>query len=320
MKLTSAAAGPQRPHPAPYSLNDIGEINAENLKQHVYMLAGEIGERNIKRPEGLINAAHYISRQWQAMGYQIHTQGYHAHDIPCANLEITQRGISNPERVIVVAAHYDTIGGCPGANDNGSGLAVMIEMARAMRTLRLESTVRFVALVNEEPPFFGTEHMGSWIYAHQASRRGDDIQLAVILDTLGYYNHQPSSQLYPPLFGMAYPDRGDFVAFISNLRASRKASHFASAFGRSQKLPYQKVVAPQIIPGMNWNAQTPFSLHNYSSVMVTDTGPYRYPFYHSAKDTPEKLSYDQMALIAQGLVKAVATVADEILLTRQQYR
>jgi len=312
MRVFSAAADPHAtPPPAASSHTHLAEINEENLKQHIYMLAGEIGERNIKRPEGLINAAHYISRQWQAMGYPIHTQGYYAHDIPCANLEITQRGIGNPDRVIVVAAHYDTIGGCPGANDNGSGLAVMIEMARVVRALRLTSTVRFVALVNEEPPFFGTEHMGSWIYAHHASKRGDDIQLAVILDTLGYYNHQPGSQLYPPLFGMAYPDKGDFVAFVSNLRSSRKASRFASAFGQTKHLPYQKVIAPQIIPGMNWNAQTPFSLHGYRAVMVTDTGPYRYPFYHSAKDTPEKLDYSHLALITQGLVDAVATLANE---------
>jgi len=176
---------------------------------------------------------------------------------------------------------------------------------------RLNATVRFVALVNEEPPFFGTEHMGSWLYAHHASQRGDDIQLAVILDTLGYYTRQADSQLYPPLFGMAYPDRGDFVAFVSNLRSSRKASRFASAFGQRQPLPYQKIVAPQIIPGMNWNAQTPFSLHHYSAVMVTDTGPYRYPFYHSAKDTPEKLSYPHLALVGQGLVDAIVTLANE---------
>lgn len=310
----ASASAPQALHlPSPAPLQGgarTTEINEENLKQHVYMLAGEIGERNISRPEGLIKAAHYISRQWQAMGYPVHTQGYHARDIPCANLEITLTGSERPDRIIVIAAHYDTIPGCPGANDNGSGLAVMLEMARTLRAMRLQSTVRFVALVNEEPPFFGTDHMGSWIYAHHASRRGDDIQLALILDTLGYYNAHPDSQLYPPLFGLTHPDKGNFVAFVANLRSNTRARRFARTFGEAVDIPYQKIAVPRIIPGMNWNAQTPFALHHYPTVMVTDTGPYRYPFYHSAKDTPEKLSYVHLALVTRGLVEAVVKSAN----------
>ncbi len=284
-------------------------IARESLEQHVYMLAGEIGERNVKRPGGLLDAAHYISRQWQAMGYRVEVQGYRAAGVACANLEAVLEGSDPGRGAIVVAAHYDTIAGSPGADDNASGVAVLLELARALRHTAPAASLRFVALVNEEPPFYGTEQMGSWVYAHRLHRRGEAVELALNLDTLGYYTDDEGSQLYPPLFGLGGPERGDFVAFVTNLRSRWRARRMGRLFAAGPHLPCQRITVPGIIPGIDWNARAPFALHGFHTVTVTDTGPYRYPFYHSAKDRPEKLDYRRMTILARGLAKVVVELA-----------
>ncbi len=283
----------------------------ENLKQHVYMLAGEIGERNIQRPESLINASHYISRQWQAMGYEIHSQGYRAKNIPCTNIEITQKGTETPEKIIVIGAHYDSIPGSPGANANASGVAALIELARAVRPMSFKSTIKFVALVNQEPPFFGTEYMGSWMYARQAHLRGDDIQLAILLDSIGNYTDEPNSQYYPPFLGSRSLQQGNFLTVLSNIKSRQQAHRLFSSFRKNSDFPIKKIVAPKFIPGMSWGDQSPFWLHNYKAVMLTDTGPYRSKYYHSGRDTPEKLNYHAMAEASDGIMASLAALAKQ---------
>jgi len=285
------------------------EISEESLKQHVYMLAGEIGERNIQRPESLISAAHYISRQWQAMGYEIYTQGYRAKNIPCTNIEITRQGTETPEKIIVVGAHYDSIPGSPGANANASGVATLIELARMARSMTFKSTIKFVALVNQEPPFFGTEYMGSWIYAHQAHMRGDDIQLAILLDSIGNYTDAPNSQHYPPFLGSRSLQQGNFLTLLSNLKSRHQGHRLFSSFRRHSNFPIKKIVAPRFIPGMSWGDQSPFWLHHYNAVMLTDTGPYRSKFYHSGRDTPEKLNYAAMQKLSSAIMHSLASLA-----------
>ncbi|MCK5480776.1 MAG: M28 family peptidase, partial [Gammaproteobacteria bacterium] len=188
---------------------------AARLESHVRMLAENIGERNVNRPDALAAAAAYIGNVWQEQGYRVTPQSYDVEGISCSNLEVSHRGIKHPEQILLIGAHYDTVSGSPGANDNGSGVAALLEIARLLKALETDCTVRFVAFVNEEPPFFFRRQMGSMVYARAARKRNDDIRLMISLEMLGSYSERPGSQRYPPLFRFFYPDRANYIAFVS---------------------------------------------------------------------------------------------------------
>ncbi len=193
-------------------------VCADRLRTHVGTLAGEIGERNVFRPDALRAAADFIAAEWEAQGYRVAAQTYEVHGTACSNLEVTRRGTRTPNEIIVVGAHYDSVAGSPGADDNGSGVAALLEMSRWFSGEAPARTLRFVAFVNEEPPLFSTRWMGSDVYARAARARGDDIWLMMSLETIGYHRQEPGSQRYPPLFGLLRPDRGNFIAFVANFR------------------------------------------------------------------------------------------------------
>ncbi len=280
-------------------------IKPQPLKAHVSMLAGQFGERNVNNPAALKQAADYISDQWSNMGYEVWPQEYKVKGVKCRNLEVSHTGSLHPDNIILLGAHYDTISGSPGANDNGSGIAALLEISRLIRRIKTDYTIRFVAFTNEEPPFYGTDKMGSWVYAHQARLRGDNIRAAVILETLGFYTNAPASQMAPPLLGMFCPRRGNFLAMISNLRSYAITRRFSQAFRSHSNFPVQQLSAPQMFPGISWSDHSPFWLNGYKAFMVTDTAPYRYPFYHSPKDTPDRLDYEHLAEVTNGLIKTV---------------
>ena len=179
-------------------MND--HANVEKLKAHVFMLADEIGERNVFKPQALQVAADYISAQWREQGYQLKTYSYEVRGIECANIEVTRLGSKRPNEYLLVGAHYDSVSGSPGANDNGSAVASMLELSRLFSQCTPDISVRFVAFVNEEPPFFMWNEMGSMIYAKMARGRGDKIRAMVSLETIGCFLKEAGSQYYPPLF------------------------------------------------------------------------------------------------------------------------
>ena len=179
-------------------------VTAERMRHHVERLAGEIGERNIFRPTALAAAREYIEAEWSEQGYQVSLQWYETSGHPCANLEVARGGGSRPEQILVVGAHYDSVCGSPGADDNASGVAALLEISRLFAAVVPSVAVRFVAFVNEEPPFFLSGEQGSMMYARCARARGDDIRLMLSLEMLGYYRAEPGSQRYPPLFRLLY--------------------------------------------------------------------------------------------------------------------
>jgi Zn-dependent M28 family amino/carboxypeptidase len=287
------------------------ETIREQLKTHVYRLAQEIGERNVFHPHALHAAEDYIRHTWQRQGYEVVTQDYTAQEVRSANLEITLRGASRPEQIILVGAHYDTVPGSPGANDNGSGVAALLELSRLLRDATPGCTLRFVAFVNEEAPFFVTRQQGSWVYARAARKRGDDIRLMISLETMGYYRDEAGSQRYPPLFRFFFPDRADFIAFVSNFRSRGKLRKLVAAFRQATDFPLQHVATFAAIPGVAWSDHLSFWLKGYRALMVTDTAFYRYPYYHSAGDTAEKLNYEKLAALTQGLSSALLSLSNK---------
>jgi Zn-dependent M28 family amino/carboxypeptidase len=292
---------------------DIGgtdNITAARLCLHVNRLAADIGERNVFHPRALQAAEDYIRECWQQQGYRVTPQDYVAMGVRSANLEITCRGSRHPDEIILLGAHYDSVRGSPGANDNGSGVAALLELSRLFAAAEPECSVRFVAFTNEEPPFFRTGHPGSMLYAREAHRRGDAIRLMIALETIGSYSGTPGSQSYPPLFRYFFPDRGDFIAFVSNFRSRKPMRRLADAFRASTDFPLQHVATSALVPGVAWSDHLSFWRKRYRAMMITDTAFYRYPYYHSAQDTPDKLNYDEFARMLNGLYRALRLVVD----------
>ncbi len=276
-----------------------------NLQRHVYQLAEKIGERNLQHTDALHATEDYIKQSWQQQGYHVERQAYRERNIECANLEVTQSGKRHAEQIILVGAHYDTVYGSPGANDNGSGIAVLLELSRLFTVEATNVSLRFVAFVNEEPPFFYSGRQGSHIYAKMIRQRGDDIRLMLALETMGYYSSEPHSQEYPPLFRYFYPDTGNFISFVTNFGSRRAMLKLAQVFRQVSDFPLEHVATFAFIPGVAWSDHLSFWRQNYKALMVTDTAFYRYPYYHSAEDTAEKLDYRNLARVCEGLFQAL---------------
>ncbi len=284
---------------------------ADRLQNHVQRLASYIGERNVWRPEALHAAQDYIREEWNRQRYDVTVQSYNAYGIVSENLEVVRRGIQRPDEIIVIGAHYDSVRGSPGANDNASGVAALLEIGRSLANESLKRTVRLVAFVNEEPPFFNWGEMGSGVYAKAARSRGDDIRVMMSLEMLGSYSNEPNSQSYPPMIGWFYPDRANFIAFVSNISSRKQLKRTVEAFRRNSTFPSEYLAIFSIVPGVSWSDHLSFWREGYKALMITDTSFYRYPYYHTAQDTPDKIDYDSMAQVVEGLAGAIIELAND---------
>jgi Zn-dependent M28 family amino/carboxypeptidase len=252
------------------------------------------------------------------MGYAVASQSYVSHGKLVRNLEVELPGggepfgsaQGEPPEIVLVGAHYDTVAGSPGANDNASGVAALLEIARLLAGSKARRAVRFVAFVNEEPPLFSRPDMGSRVYARRSAARGERIVAMLSLETIGYYSSAPGSQRYPnPLYGLFYPDRGDFLAFVGNLASRSLVRTAVESFRRHTDFPSEGVAAPGWWGGVHWSDHSSFWLEGYPAIMVTDTALYRYPYYHAAGDTPDRLDYNSLARVTAGLARVVAELA-----------
>ena len=279
----------------------------DELRRDVQHLAVDIGERNVRnRPQQLAQAADYIEAQFKAAGYAVKRQEYEVSDTKCYNIEAEIPGNTRPGEIVVVGAHYDTVVGTPGANDNTSGVAATLALARRFSNRKNERTVRFVAFVNEEPPYFQTDQMGSRVYARQCRQQGDNIVAMLSLETLGWYDDTPGSQNYPPPFGLLYPSTGNFIGFIGNTASRDLVRQAIGTFRQHEQFPSEGAAVPEAIPGVGFSDQWSFWQDKYPAIMVTDTALFRYPHYHRAGDTIDKVDFDRMSRVVRGLEKVVA--------------
>ena len=285
------------------------EISA-NLHKHVFRLADEIGERNIWRPKKLNKAADYIEQTWQTQNYMVRRQEYDARGVPSFNLEIEIPGTSKANEIVLIGAHYDSVTGCPGANDNGTGVAALLEIARLLNHQQQPRTIRLVGFTNEEPPFFLRGDMGSKVYAARARRLNENIVAMLSLETMGYYSEMPHSQEYPFPLSFVYPDTANFIGFVGNLRSGKLVKQSLAAFRRHTEFPSEGTAAPGWITGIGWSDHWSFWRQGYRAIMVTDTAFFRYHYYHTAMDTPEKIDYDRLARVTLGLSHVVIELAN----------
>lgn len=285
------------------------EISA-NLRDHVFMLADEIGERNIWLPQKLNAAAAYIEKVWQEQSFDVQHQEYAARGVESTNLIIEIPGISMPDQIIIVGAHYDSVLGSPGANDNGSGVASLLEISRLLAGKKPARTVRLVAFTNEEPPFFLRLDMGSRVYASRSRGRKENIVGMLSLETMGYYSEAPNSQEYPFPFSFFYPHTANFIGFVGNIRSRHLVRLSLATFRNTTQFPSEGTAAPGWITGIGWSDHWSFWREGFRAIMVTDTAFFRYDPYHTRKDTPEKIDYDRLARVTKGLAEVVVELAN----------
>jgi len=282
---------------------------SERLARHVKVLAGEIGSRHLGRLESLRRAERYIAGELGAAGYGVAAEAFTVDGVEVRNLVAERGGAGRAGEIVLVGAHYDTVPTTPGADDNASGIAAMLELARAFSGRSASRTVRFVAFVNEEPPYFQGEGMGSWVYARRARARGDRVVGMLPLETVGYYRDAPGSPKYPPPFSLFYPNRGDFIAFVGNLASRCLVRRCVGLFRAKAGFPAEGLTAPGFVTGVGWSDHWSFWKEGYPAVMVTDTAPFRNPNYHQPTDTPDTLDYPRMARVVAGLEVVVAALA-----------
>ncbi|MCE5228486.1 M28 family peptidase [bacterium] len=275
------------------------------LERHVRVLAEEIGERSMDRFDRLELAADYVSAQFAATGIQPKSLSYNLEGHQPRNIELEFPGGANAGEIIVVGAHYDSELGTPGANDNASGVAATIELARILKDKPRDRTIRLVAFVNEEPPWFQTDVMGSMVYAKECRKNGDRIVGMLSLETIGYYSDAEGSQNYPlPALGKIYPSRGNFIGFVGNIGSRELVRNCVGAFRANAQFPCEGIAAPEALD-IGLSDHWSFWQAGYQALMITDTAPYRYPHYHSAQDTPDKIDYDRMARVVAGVASVV---------------
>ena len=266
------------------------------LQKHVSAIAS--AEHNTRTPERLETAARTIESELKSLGYEVRTQAFDSGAGTVRNLEVTIAGTKNA--TIVIGAHYDSAPGAPGANDNGSGTAALLELARLFRGWKPKHTVRLAFFVNEEPPFFKGNAMGSKVYADDLVVRGQ-IAAMFSLETIGYYSERPGSQRYPFPLNLFYPEQGDFLAFVANLASRGLLHETIGAFRAAARFPSEGVAAPAFIPGIDWSDQWSFWRHGIPALMITDTALFRYPHYHLASDMPDKVDYERLGRVVVGL-------------------
>ena len=280
-----------------------------DLRSCVVTLAEQIGERNIWNDGNLRSSATYIEQTFREAGHTVRRQSYEVSGVTVDNIEATLQGDAQQDQIVVIGAHYDSVAGCPGANDNATGVAALLALARRFADRSPPRTIRFVAFVNEEPPFFQTDRMGSLMYARQCQRNDDNIIAMISFDGLGFYSDQKHSQRYPFPFSLLYPSTGNFVAFLGNTRSRALLKRTVGAFRQHAQFPSEGAALPSGLPGVGWSDHWAFWQCGYAGVMVTDTLPYRYRYYHEPTDTTEHLDFDRMARVVEGMQSAIEALA-----------
>lgn len=287
---------------------------AHRLAERVQHLSEVIGERHWQRPEALERASRYLHEQLSAMGVAVLEHPFEVRGQRFVNLEVVARGArrAGPERdCVVVGAHYDTVPGTPGADDNASGVAALLEMVSAIGREQLERPLRFVFFPNEEPPFFPDAGMGSAAYAAALKHEGVGVHVMLALEMLGYYSDAPGSQQYPPGLSPFYPDRGNFIAFVSNLRSRKRLAAVKRAFQESSPFACESLAAPEWTVVVGLSDHRSFWAQGYPALMVTDTAFMRNPHYHRSTDRAHTLDYARFAEVTHGLIGAVRRLANQ---------
>jgi hypothetical protein len=279
-----------------------------SLERHVRVLSTEFAERSFEKPARLNGAANYVEAQLAALGHKVERQSFKAEEGNYRNL-VVRLGPDTPD-VVVIGAHYDVAGAQPGADDNASGVAGLIELARLLKDAKLTRRVELVAYTNEEPPFFRTPHMGSAIHAKALKASGKQARLMLSLECIGYFSDAPGSQTHPVrLLNAVYPTVGNFIALVGYYEDGAVARRVKTAMMTATDLPVHSVNAPGFVVGIDFSDHLNYANEGFVGMMVTDTAFYRNKAYHTPQDTADRLDYVRMGKVVDGVYRAVMAEA-----------
>lgn len=286
------------------------DVNREDLERYLNVIAGDIGERNTGTHDNLRAAAFWIESTMgpNNMGYPVRKQRYQAGGKEVWNVIVELPGTSRSDEIVVIGAHYDTVPGCPGANDNGTGVAALLSLANAFSGSKNARTLRFVAFVNEEPPFFQTDQMGSLVYARSLRNDGVEVVAMLALETIGHFSDEPGSQKSPPGLEGELPGKGDFIALVGDAKSRGILDSALAAYeesGAGASVPIVGGVFPLEVAGVGWSDHWSFWEAGYPALMLTDTAPYRYPHYHKPTDTPDRIDFERFTEVVKGMQSVV---------------
>ncbi len=278
------------------------------LEAHVRHLSGACRPRDWRHPEGLESAADHIETHLRKAGGRVWSQTFRVRGRTYRNVGASFGPEAGPR--VVVGAHYDACEDLPAADDNASGVAGLLELAANLGTRPPRSRVDLVAYTLEEPPFFRTQDMGSARHAEALRQEGCPVKAMLALEMIGRFEDAPGSQRYPSsLLGFLYPDRGNFIAVVGRTRDSGLVRTVKRSLRGANPLPVVSINAPRWIPGLDFSDHHPFWDRGFSAVMVTDTAFYRNRDYHTERDTADRLDYQRMAQVVQGVEAAVRQLA-----------
>jgi Zn-dependent M28 family amino/carboxypeptidase len=288
---------------------DTVEISSRT-RRVVEMLARNFPSRNGLYAGNLSRAAQFIEKEFESLGMEVESQSYGTYSTRVKNLIVEKRGRNTAKPLIIIGGHYDTVVNTPGADDNASGVAGLLELARLLREYPNERTIQFVAFTLEEPPYFHTAKMGSQMYAKRLKLDRIRVELMISLEMIGYAGGH-LKQSYPfPLMRMLgrYPRTGDFIGIVGNIQTRYLVGVVKKAMRRRYTIGVESLSAPGFIPPLYLSDHSSFWKYKYPALMITDTAFLRNPNYHNPGDTDDTLNYDFLAEVVKGVYHAVISL------------
>jgi Zn-dependent M28 family amino/carboxypeptidase len=284
------------------------QVDPNGLQAHVITLSETFALRTYTNKQNLNNTADYIASQFDGAGGQLSEQAFVVNGNQYRNV-IAAFGPESSDR-IVVGAHYDSYGNSPGADDNASGIAGLIELAYLLGRTELAQRVELVAYTLEEPPFFRSDNMGSARHAAMLRKGRVDVEAMICLEMIGYYSDEKNSQLFPSvLLKWLYPDKGNYIAVIGSWGDRKLVKQVKVSMRSATDLPVHAMCAPKGFPGLDFSDHLNYWNNGYAAVMITDTAFMRNPNYHRESDTADTLDYHRMARVVTGVYEAVVYLA-----------
>jgi hypothetical protein len=284
--------------------------DSRQLYSHVEHLSVRIGSRSIYESSKLEETKRYVVSCLESFGYTPELQKYSYDGQVFSNVIVSIEGKTHPDEMVIVGAHYDTVFGTPGADDNASAVAMLLEMSRILKGFSPARTIRLVFFVLEEPPAFRTQHMGSYVYAKEAKAKNENIKAMICLEMLGYYTDKKGGQTFPlPLMNLMYSSTPDFIAVVGNLKSRSLLDAVRTSLTQRSSIPVETLSAVSFVPGVDFSDHWSFWKMGYPAVMITDTAFYRNPNYHTEGDTINTLDFNRMTELLKGLLQVACDLS-----------
>ena len=286
-------------------------VEPGTLYYHIHHLSDTIGARSIFQPEKLQQTEKYIISFLENLDFDPVRQPYTYKGEEVANIIVTIPGKKYADEVIIIGAHYDTVANTPGADDNGSGVALLLELCRALRTYQPARTLKFIFFTLEEPPAFRTVNMGSMVYARNARKEQEKIKGMICLEMVGFYDETRGTQTYPlPFMNLIYPRTGNFIGLVSNFKSKPLLQQVKKSLTESCDLPVESLTTVNWVPGVDLSDHSSFWKMGFPAIMITDTSFYRNPHYHRPTDTVITLNFTNMTKLLSGLMQAAKDLCE----------